>query len=124
MEFRKRLLEIADTAIYVHEGLMERELGSVKESVLIGHGVDFEEFAAARPLSGPRIPIPEPCVICLNRWLVFTGMDEYRMDVDLMIKIARHIHRATLVLIGPQTNGFIEGACRKKCGSYSTNFTL
>lgn len=99
----KRLLEIADTAIYVHEGLMERELGSVKESVLIGHGVDFEEFAAARPLSGPRIPIPES-MRHLPKPLVgfYGGMDEYRMDVDLMIKIARHIHPGTLVLIGPK----------------------
>lgn len=99
----KRLLEISDAAAYVHEGLMEREKGLVKQSVLIGHGVDFEEFVAARPLEGPRCPIPDS-MRDLPRPIVgfYGGMDEYRMDVELMIKIARHIHPGTLLLIGPK----------------------
>jgi hypothetical protein len=32
----------------------------------------------------------------------YGGLDEYRMDVALMIKIARHIKPGTLVLIGPK----------------------
>lgn len=92
----KRLLEISDTAIYVHEGLMERELGLVKESVLIGHGVDFDKFVAARNNPDNSIlDLPKPIIG------FFGGMDDYRMDVELMIKIARHI-RGTLVLIGPK----------------------
>ncbi len=92
----KRLLEISDTAIYVHEGLMERELGLVKESVLIGHGVDFDKFVAARNNPDNSIlDLPKPIIG------FFGGMDDYRMDVELMIKIARHI-QGTLVLIGPK----------------------
>jgi hypothetical protein len=91
----KRLLEISDTAIYVHEGLMERELGLVKESVLIGHGVDFDKFVAARNSPNGCLDLPKPIIG------FFGGMDDYRMDVELMIKIARHI-RGTLVLIGPK----------------------
>jgi len=92
----KRLLEISDTAIYVHEGLMERELGLVKESVLIGHGVDFDKFVAARNNPDNSIlDVPKPIIG------FFGGMDDYRMDVELMIKIARHIP-GTLVLIGPK----------------------
>jgi hypothetical protein len=91
----KRLLEISDTAIYVHEGLMERELGLVKESVLIGHGVDFDKFVAARNFPNSSFDLPKPIIG------FFGGMDDYRMDVELMIKIARHI-RGTLVLIGPK----------------------
>lgn len=91
----KRLLDISDTAIYVHEGLMERELGLVKESVLIGHGVDFDKFVAARNAPNNCLDLPKPIIG------FFGGMDDYRMDVELMIKIARHI-RGTLVLIGPK----------------------
>jgi len=99
----KRLLEISNAAAYVHEGLMERELGLVKESVLIGHGVDFDQFVAARPIEGQRAPIPES-MRNLPKPIIgfYGGMDEYRMDVELMIKIARHIHPGTLVLIGPK----------------------
>ncbi|RKZ80560.1 MAG: hypothetical protein DRR19_23425 [Candidatus Parabeggiatoa sp. nov. 1] len=99
----KRLLEISDAAVYVHEGLMERELGLVKESVLIGHGVDFDQFVAARPLEGARTPIPAS-MRDLPKPIIgfYGGMDEYRMDVELMIKIARHIHPSTLLLIGPK----------------------
>ncbi|MDM8565870.1 hypothetical protein QUF74_09480 [Candidatus Halobeggiatoa sp. HSG11] len=99
----KRLLEISDTAAYVHEGLMKREQELVKESVLIGHGVDFDQFVAARPIEGQRIAIPQS-MLGLPRPIVgfYGGMDEYRMDSELMIKIARHINPGTLVLIGPK----------------------
>lgn len=99
----KRLLEISDAAAYVHEGLMERELDLVKKSVLIGHGVDFDQFVAARPLKGARTSIPIS-MRDLHKPIIgfYGGMDEYRMDVELMIKIARHIHPGTLLLIGPK----------------------
>jgi glycosyltransferase involved in cell wall biosynthesis len=99
----KRLLDISDAAAYVHEGLMERELELVKKSVLIGHGVDFDAFVAARPLAGARTQIPDS-MRDLPKPIVgfYGGMDEYRMDVELMIKIARHIAPGTLVLIGPK----------------------
>ena len=99
----KRLLAISDAAAYVHEGLMEREQGMVKQSVFIGHGVDFDRFVAARPLDGERVSIPES-MRDLPKPIIgfYGGMDEYRMDVELMIKIARHIRPGTLVLIGPK----------------------
>ncbi len=99
----RRLLEISDAAAYVHEGLMEREQGLVKESVLIGHGVDFDQFVAARPIGGERTAIPKS-MLGLPKPIIgfYGGMDEYRMDSDLMVKIARHINPGTLVLIGPK----------------------
>lgn len=99
----KRLLGISDVATYVHEGLMERELGLVKQSVFLGHGVDFDAFVAARPIAGARAQIPNS-MRDLPQPIVgfYGGLDEYRMDVALMIKIARHIKPGTLVLIGPQ----------------------
>ena len=102
-DLEKRLLTLSDAAAYVHEGLMERELELVKKSVLIGHGVDFDAFVAARPITGERTPIPAS-MRDLPKPIVgfYGGMDEYRMDVELMIKIARHIAPGTLVLIGPK----------------------
>ena len=99
----KQLLEISDTAAYVHEGLMKREQKLVKEAVLIGHGVDFDQFVAARPIEGQRIAIPKS-MLDLPKPIVgfYGGMDEYRMDSELMVKIARHINPGTLVLIGPK----------------------
>ena len=99
----KRLLAISDAAAYVHEGLMERERDLVKQSVLIGHGVDFDQFVAARPLEEARTPIPTS-MRDLHKPIIgfYGGMDEYRMDVELMIKIARHVHPGTLLLIGPK----------------------
>jgi hypothetical protein len=98
----KRLLETSDAVTYVHEGLMERERGLVKQSVFVGHGVDFDQFVAVRPTYHERTPIPSS-MRHLTKPLVgfYGGLDEYRMDVELMIKIARHIAPATLVLIGP-----------------------
>ncbi len=99
----KRLLEISDAAVYVHEGLMKREIGLVKESVLVGHGVDYDQFVAARPIKGARVPIPES-MRDLPKPIIgfYGGLDEFRMDGELMIKIARHIHPGTLLLIGPK----------------------
>jgi hypothetical protein len=102
-ELEKRLLNISDTVIYVNEALMKRELGEVKQSVLVGHGVDFEAFVAARPIAGTRTHIPD-AMRNFSKPIIgfYGGMDEYRMDVELMIKIARHIAPGTLVLIGPK----------------------
>ena len=99
----KKLLEISDTVTYVHEELMKRDQKLAKHSVLIGHGVDFDLFVTARPLNGPRCPIP-PAMQGLPHPIIgfYGGMDEYRMDVELMIKIARHLDPGTLVLIGPK----------------------
>ncbi len=102
-ELEKRLLGISDAATYVHEGLMQRETELVKKSVFVGHGVDFAHFVAARPLEGICIPIPES-IRSFPKPIIgfYGGIDEYRMDVELMIKIARHINPGTLLLIGPK----------------------
>ncbi len=99
----KRLLGLANAATYVHKDLMEREQGLVKQSVFIGHGVDLDHFIAARPLNGAKTPMPE-ALHKLPRPLIgfYGGLDEYRMDVELLVKTARHIRPGTLLLIGPR----------------------
>ena len=98
-----RLLELCDHAAYVSDDLFRRERDKVADAQFIGHGVDFEAFTSARPLDGPRQAMPA-AIRGLTRPIVgfFGGMDDYRMDKELMIKIARRIAPATLLLIGPE----------------------
>lgn len=101
--FEDRLVRGSHACVYVHEGLMKREQGKCPTSVFIGHGVDFDRFVAARPADGPRCPMPD-AIKNLPKPIVgfYGGMDDYRMDAELMIKIARHINPGTLLLIGPK----------------------
>ena len=70
---------------------------------LVGHGVDFELLAEARPLDGPRPSAPEALRDLIRPVVGFFGaMDDYRMDAELMVKIARHVAHGTLLLIGPE----------------------
>ena len=102
-ELERRLLDRSDHAAYVSKDLFEREKDTVADAQFIGHGVDFDHLANARPIEGPKPPAP-PELSNLTKPIVgfYGGMDDYRMDKDLMIKVARHIAPATLVLIGPE----------------------
>ena len=97
-----RLLDHCDHAAYVNVSLYERERQRVADAQLMGHGVDFDHLSACRPLEGPPTDAP-PAMAGLARPIVgfFGGMDDYRMDVELMVKIARHVAPGTFTLIGP-----------------------
>jgi glycosyltransferase involved in cell wall biosynthesis len=97
-----RLLELCDSAAYASPDLLERERGLASEAHLIGHGVDVSLLASSRPLNGTRAQPPNS-MRDLPRPIVgfFGAMDEYRMDLDLMVKIARSVSHGTLVLVGP-----------------------
>lgn len=98
----RRLLECSDHVAYVSQELLDRERSSTADALFLGHGVDFEAFSSARPLTGCTYPAPE-AIRGLPRPIVgfFGAMDEYRMDVELMIQIARQVPSGTLLLIGP-----------------------
>jgi glycosyltransferase involved in cell wall biosynthesis len=98
----RRLLGLCDHATYASSDLLERERMLPAQSHLIGHGVDAALLAAARPMQGPR-PEPPESMRGLQRPVVgfFGAMDDYRMDLDLMVKVARSIAPGTLVLVGP-----------------------
>ena len=97
----QRLLKLCDHAAYVNEDLYNLERAQVADAQLIGHGVDFAAFTSTRPLEGERYPAPA-AISRLNRPIVgFYGtMDDYRMDKELLIKIAKRVAPATLLLIG------------------------
>ena len=98
----KRLLRRSDHAAYVNQPLFDRERALVADAQMIGHGVDFEHLSRCRPLDGRRGKAPA-AIADLPRPIIgfYGGMDEYRMDVDLMVKIARHVRGGSLLLIGP-----------------------
>jgi hypothetical protein len=98
----RRLLDLSDHAAYVSRDLFDRERGTVADAQFLGHGVDFFRHSEARPIDGPRPEAPD-VLKNLPRPIVgfYGGMDDYRMDKELMLKVARHINPGTLVLIGP-----------------------
>jgi glycosyltransferase involved in cell wall biosynthesis len=102
-DLERRLLQRSDHAVYVNDDLFEKERYSIADAQMISHGVDFDAFVQARPITGPKPPAP-PEIRDLPRPIVgfYGGMDEYRMDVDLMVKIAKHIPTGTLLLVGPE----------------------
>ena len=97
-----RLLDRCDYAVYVNTPLYERERNRVNAH-FIGHGVDFEAFAQARPVGGPTGVPPKP-LGDLPRPIVgfYGGLDEYRMDLELMIKVAKHVPHGSVLIIGPK----------------------
>jgi glycosyltransferase involved in cell wall biosynthesis len=99
----QRLLARCDHVAYVSEELFARERDQTANPQLLGHGVDFAQLSTARIAPRDRAVAPEP-IRSLAGSIVgfFGGMDDYRMDAELMIKIARHIHPATLLLVGPE----------------------
>jgi glycosyltransferase involved in cell wall biosynthesis len=98
----RRLLDLCDSAAYASPDLLEREQGLAAEAHFVGHGVDVALLAASRPLDGPRAEPPESMRDLPGPIVGFFGaMDDYRMDVELMIKVARTIAPGTLVLVGP-----------------------
>jgi hypothetical protein len=87
--------------VYVNRRLFERERAGVRDAQYIGHGVDFDHFASARP--EPR-PFPPQAIVDLPRPIVgfYGALDDYTVDLELLIKTARKIAPATLLIIGPK----------------------
>jgi glycosyltransferase involved in cell wall biosynthesis len=96
----ERLLSRADHVLYVNRLLFERERSRVRDARWIGHGVDFEHFASAR---GSRDAATAPMALrSLRRPIVgyYGALDDYTIDLDLLVKTARRIRPATLLLVG------------------------
>jgi glycosyltransferase involved in cell wall biosynthesis len=101
----RRLLDRCDHVGYVSQDLFERERATVTDAQFLGHGIDFDQLVQARPIDGIRPDPPEP-LKNLPKPIVgfYGGLDEYRMDRELMHRVARHLQAqgGTLVLIGPE----------------------
>ncbi len=99
----RQLLNLCDHAAYVSQDLFDRERETVADAQLLGHGIDFDQLTEARPIDGRRPDPPEILKNCPRPIFGFYGgMDDYRMDKELMFRVARKIRPGTLVLIGPE----------------------
>lgn len=101
--FEQILLRISDEVLYVSKDLMVQERGLYRSAHLVRHGVDFDHFSRVRDGSGPTVPAPAS-IASLPRPIVgfYGGLDDYTVDLELMIQTARSIPKGTLLVIGPQ----------------------
>ncbi len=98
----RQLLAASDSVIYVNHELQDKERDAVRQSVFLGHGVDYDHFADAadrrsddlRPARLADLPTP---------LIGFYGaLDDFTVDLDLFVAVARAFPEATVVVIGPQ----------------------
>lgn len=103
-ELERALLARADRVLYVNRTLYEREKSGLREAELIDHGVDFDHFAGARPLAHQPPAGGPPELAALPRPLVgfYGALDDYTIDLELMIRSARSVPDGTLLVIGPR----------------------
>jgi glycosyltransferase involved in cell wall biosynthesis len=96
----QRLLCKSDVVLYVNRGLYQRERWTVREAQYIGHGVDFGHFArpadAGDSAPAPLRDLPRPIIG------FYGALDDYTIDLDLLIKVARANAGASVVIIGPR----------------------
>lgn len=102
-QFEEKLLRRSDDVLYVSRDLMEQERGRCRRAHLVPHGVDFDHFASARSTDGPTMPAPARIATLPKPIVGFYGaLDDYTIDLELMIRIARSIPEGTLLVIGPR----------------------
>jgi glycosyltransferase involved in cell wall biosynthesis len=100
----RELLGRADLVLYVNRVLYERERNGLRHAELIDHGVDFDHFAGARPDPAEPPKDAPPELRGLPRPIVgfYGALDDYTIDLDLMIRTARAVPGGTLLVIGPR----------------------
>lgn len=94
----RRLLAESDHVLYVNHGLMVRENELAAHSDYLGHGVDFHHFAegAIEPEPTELRELPRPIIG------FYGAFDNYTVDLDLLVAVARDNPDGTVLLIGPQ----------------------
>ena len=96
----QELFAWADSVVFVNRKLHERDSHLARKAYLLGHGVDFAHFAAVDEL---REAPPEDLGPLRRPVYGFYGaLDEYTIDLQLLVRTARRIAPATLLLIGPK----------------------
>ncbi len=98
----KRLLSLSDDVLFTSHALMQREQSLCQSADYLGHGVDYERFSRARELDRPA-ELPESLRHLPRPIVGFYGaLDDYTIDKELLIKTAREIAPASLLIIGPK----------------------
>jgi hypothetical protein len=95
-----QLLRGADHVLYASRTLLARERDRVRAAHYLSHGVDFDHFAVDRRGTATRHvatirKMPRPIIG------FYGALDDYTIDLELMVKVARRFRSGTLLLIGP-----------------------
>ena len=92
------LTRTADLVLYVNSALWREGRKKNTNSLLLGHGVDFERFACAEESNH----IPEDIVAIPKPIIGFFGdITEEACDFTLLEHIAKNLSNMSLVLVGP-----------------------
>jgi glycosyltransferase involved in cell wall biosynthesis len=98
-DLERQLFAGSDAVLYVSHALMDSERAAVGErAVFLDHGVDLERFgatSAAEPADLAAVPHP--------RIGFFGAIDDYTVDVELLVSVAEAHPEASLVLVGAAT---------------------
>jgi glycosyltransferase involved in cell wall biosynthesis len=96
----RELFARADVTVFVNRVLYERDRALAREAQLLDHGVDFDHFAAVDAL---RSDCPEELRALARPIFGYYGaLDEYTIDAELLVAVARRVAPATLLLVGPR----------------------
>jgi len=99
----RRLLREADEVMFVNHGLMALEAHETKAHRFLGHGVEVDHFTSARPVDGPPHTPPAELAELPRPLIGFYGaLDDYTVDLDLFVQVARRMPDASIVVLGPK----------------------
>lgn len=94
----QELLTNSDHVLYVSHELMKRDAPIVgPRGFFLDHGVDLSHFSPDKEVHLDVAKIARP------RIGFFGGLDDYVVDMELLVEIARSLPTASLVLIGDAT---------------------
>lgn len=92
------LLERSDHVLYVSHELMKRDVSLVGDrAYFLDHGVDLNHFSRRGPVHSDIEAIAPP------RIGFFGGLDDYVVDMSLLLDTARRLPHVNLILIGDAT---------------------
>lgn len=95
----REMVERADVIIAVSEVLRERIDRWGRRSSLLTHGVDLRQWSDAS-----SSPVPAVLENLEPPFIIFWGLIDRRIDVDVVRTTAAKLERGTIVLVGPDQN--------------------
>lgn len=98
MSLDDELMTNADLALYVNTAMWKKGLEKNKNSMLIGHGVDYDMFSKAHKIE----TVPEDIASIPGPKIGFFGViHDKTSDMELLEYIAKALPDMSLVLVGP-----------------------
>ena len=104
-EMEDRLIDTADVLVAASEPLCDRIASRGRTSHLLTHGVDMGFWSPSRSrLSGYVTPdfIPPSLRDLSPPFVVFWGLIDRRLDLDILRELSATLTEGTIVLIGPE----------------------